>query len=159
MTKPTKWLCAQRWLRSAWASTQSDQSLLCAQWVAKDPSFLHADCEDSDLSLHLAHSHFVGFVMRQLICCGYSLEFWEIWKTITSLSANTTIQLFIWMTIEIQGSLFCLLSPYWHIKHSHPKHSWTFMIIGLSIACKNCIAVYYNTEVLYCDAYWEHIEQ
>ena len=30
MTKPTKWLCAQRRLRSAWASTQSDQSLRCA---------------------------------------------------------------------------------------------------------------------------------
>ena len=27
MTKPTKWLCVQRRLRSAWASTQSDQSL------------------------------------------------------------------------------------------------------------------------------------
>ena len=29
MTKPTKWLCAQRRLRSVWASTQSDQSLCC----------------------------------------------------------------------------------------------------------------------------------
>ena len=48
MTKPTKWLCAQRRLRSAWASAQSDKSSLCAQWVAKDPSFLHADSEDSD---------------------------------------------------------------------------------------------------------------
>ena len=28
--KPTKWLCAQRRLRSAWASAQSDQSLCCA---------------------------------------------------------------------------------------------------------------------------------
>ena len=27
MTKPAKWLCAQRRLRSAWASAQSDQSL------------------------------------------------------------------------------------------------------------------------------------
>ena len=27
MTKPTKWLCAQRRLRSAWASAQSDQAL------------------------------------------------------------------------------------------------------------------------------------
>ena len=27
MTKPIKWLCAQRRLRSAWASAQSDQSL------------------------------------------------------------------------------------------------------------------------------------
>ena len=36
MTKPTKWLCAQRRLRSAWASAQSDQSLRCPHeetWV------------------------------------------------------------------------------------------------------------------------------
>ena len=48
LTKPRKWMCAQWRLRSAWASAQSDQSSLCAQWVAKDPSFLHADSEDSD---------------------------------------------------------------------------------------------------------------
>ena len=30
MTKPTKWLCAKQRLRSAWASTQSDQGLY---WV------------------------------------------------------------------------------------------------------------------------------
>ena len=30
------------------ASAQSDQSLLRAQWVAKDSSFLHADSEDAD---------------------------------------------------------------------------------------------------------------
>ena len=39
-TKPTKWLCAQRKFRS--------ESSLCAQWVAKGPSFLHADSEYSD---------------------------------------------------------------------------------------------------------------
>ena len=43
MTKPTKWVCAQRRLRSVWS-----ESSLCAQWVAKDPSFLHADSDDSD---------------------------------------------------------------------------------------------------------------
>ena len=48
MTKPTKCVCTQRRLTSAWASTQSDQSSLCAQWVAKDPRFLHADSQDSD---------------------------------------------------------------------------------------------------------------
>ena len=48
MTKPTKCLCAKRRLRWAWACAQSDQSLLCAQWVAKDPRFLHADSEDPD---------------------------------------------------------------------------------------------------------------
>ena len=30
MTKPTKWMCAQRRLGSAWASAQFDQSLRCA---------------------------------------------------------------------------------------------------------------------------------
>ena len=30
MTKPTKWVCAQWRLRSAWVSAQSDQSLRCA---------------------------------------------------------------------------------------------------------------------------------
>ena len=30
MRKPTKWLCTQQRLRSAWASAQSDQSLRCA---------------------------------------------------------------------------------------------------------------------------------
>ena len=34
-------MSAQRRLRSAWVSAQSDQSLRCAlKWVAKDPSFL-----------------------------------------------------------------------------------------------------------------------
>ena len=28
--------------------TQSDQSSLCAQWIAKVPMLLHADSEDSD---------------------------------------------------------------------------------------------------------------
>ena len=31
VTKPTKWMCAQQRLRSAWASAQSDQSLRCVQ--------------------------------------------------------------------------------------------------------------------------------
>ena len=76
MTKPTKWLCAQRRLRSALASAQSDQSLseysLCAQWVAKGPRFLHADSEDSDQTGRMPRliwvftwrtCHFVGFIM------------------------------------------------------------------------------------------------
>ena len=42
MTKPTKWhVCP--------AKTQIlSESSLCAQSVAKDPNFLHADSEDSD---------------------------------------------------------------------------------------------------------------
>ena len=67
MTKPTKLLCAQRRL--------SLVTPLCAQWVAKDPGFLHADSEDSDITGQMPRlirvfagrtCHFVGFVMRRL---------------------------------------------------------------------------------------------
>ena len=57
-------------IRQVWS-----ESSLCAQWVAKDQSILHADSEDwsdwadaqADLSLRWTHSHFVGFVMSWLI--------------------------------------------------------------------------------------------
>ena len=39
-------LCTQQRLWSAWASTQSDQFSLYAQWTAKDRRFLHVDSED-----------------------------------------------------------------------------------------------------------------
>ena len=49
VTKPTKSLYAQRRLRSAWASAQSDQSFRCPlNGYLRDPSFLHVDSEDSD---------------------------------------------------------------------------------------------------------------
>ena len=65
MTKPTKWLWAQSDLRPVWS-----ESSLCALWVAKDRSNLHADGEHSDQTgqmpsliwVRWAHSHFVGFI-------------------------------------------------------------------------------------------------
>ena len=74
------------------ASAQSDQSSMCAQWVAKGPRFLHADSEDSDqtgrdwadaqadLSLRWAHSHCVGFVMSRLKCVSDQLALTGIKK-------------------------------------------------------------------------------
>ena len=70
--KPTKWLAP---------SEDSDQpghpeSSLCAQWVTKDPSFLHVDSEDSDPTGQMPRliwvfagctDNFVGFVKRRLI--------------------------------------------------------------------------------------------
>ena len=48
MTKPTKWVYAQRRLRSAWASAQSDQSSLSA-WRKLGSLATHwAHSEDSD---------------------------------------------------------------------------------------------------------------
>ena len=37
MTKPTKWVCAQPKLRSAWASAQTDQSLRCPHEETSGP--------------------------------------------------------------------------------------------------------------------------
>ena len=59
-------MCAQRRLRSAWASAQSDQSSLCALWVAKDPRVLHADSEDSDPTGRMPRLIWV-FAWRRLI--------------------------------------------------------------------------------------------
>ena len=69
-------MCAQRRLRSAWASTQSDQNLRCPYEESLVLSYplsaqqrLWSDWADAqaDLSLRWAHSHFVGFVMSRLI--------------------------------------------------------------------------------------------
>ena len=76
MTKPTKWHVRPAktqislGIRPVWS-----ESSLCAPWVAKDPSFLHADSEDSDQTGRMPRliwvfagrtCHFVGFVMRRL---------------------------------------------------------------------------------------------
>ena len=72
------------------------ESSLCTQWVAKDPSFLHADSEDSDQSGQMPRliwvfagwtGHFVGFVMlwlnyvanlnlRAFLLCRNRFRFW-----------------------------------------------------------------------------------
>ena len=55
---------------------QFNESSLCAQWVAKDPKFLHADREDSDQTGRMPRlirvfagrtGHFVCFVVLRLI--------------------------------------------------------------------------------------------
>ena len=69
---PTKTQISQG-IRPVWS-----ESSLWAQWVAKDPSCLHADSEDSDQTGRMPRSiwiftertcHFVSFVMRWLILC------------------------------------------------------------------------------------------
>ena len=82
MTKPTKWHVRPAktqislGVRPVWS-----ESLLCAQWVAKDPSFLNADSEDwsdwakakADLSLHWAHMPFC-WICHALVL--KSVNFW-----------------------------------------------------------------------------------
>ena len=70
-------LCAQRRLRPAWASAQSDQSSLCAQWEVKDPRFLHAESEDSDPTGHPLIWVFAGrtrIILLVLSCCCWNVN-------------------------------------------------------------------------------------
>ena len=75
MTKPTKWLCTHRRLRSAWAFMQTDQSSLCAEWVVKDPSFLHAYSKDSNQTGQMPRLIWVFFgstcIFLVLSCSGH----------------------------------------------------------------------------------------
>ena len=68
-------MCAQRRLRSAWASEKSDQSLRCALngklktqafFMRTAKSLITLANAQADLSLRWAHSHFVGFETRRL---------------------------------------------------------------------------------------------
>ena len=81
MTEPTNWLVCpvksriSQGIRPIWSG-----SSLCTQWVVVDPRFLHAYSEDSDQTGWIPRliwvfagctSHFVGFVMLQLIYVNY----------------------------------------------------------------------------------------
>ena len=78
-TKPTKWLCPHRRLRSAWASAQSDHSIRCPREETLGPKLsitcaqrrLRSDWADAqaDLSFRWAHTHFVGSVVSRLKFC------------------------------------------------------------------------------------------
>ena len=75
--KPTKWHVRPAktqislGIRPAWP-----ESSLCAQWVAKDPSFLNEDSENSGHQSSAGRTcHFVGFVMRRLILLSIWLWF------------------------------------------------------------------------------------
>ena len=69
-------LCPEKTQMSLGIHPVWSESSLCAQWVAKDPSFLHVDSKDFDqigrmpqlISVFAVRTcHFVGFVMRRLI--------------------------------------------------------------------------------------------
>ena len=93
------------------------ESSLCAQWVVKDPSFLHADSEDSDQTGRMPRLIwvFVGrtatlviFLMRRLrmfnVCHYHSL--WMCWVQIKSLSLQLTGPSWIRSSPVKQGSKF-----------------------------------------------------
>ena len=82
MIKPTKWVCAQRRLRSAWAFATSDESSLCVQWKTKDPRLFHAD-SDSDQTGPMPRLIWVfagrTVILLVLSCRSSDVLHWSFW--------------------------------------------------------------------------------
>ena len=70
MTKPAKWHLRPDWSESSLSAWKFGS--LAPHWEHNEDWSDLADAQ-ADLSLHWAHSHFVGFVMRPLILA-YSIE-------------------------------------------------------------------------------------
>ena len=74
MTKPTKWVCAQRRPRSAWTSAQSDQSSLSAWRNLRSLATHWAHNEDSDQTVWMPRLIWVfagrTVTLWVLSCCG-----------------------------------------------------------------------------------------
>ena len=105
------------------------ESLLCAQWVVKDPSFLHADSEDwsdwayaqADLSLRWAHNHIVGFVMKWLILLAHlsrRLTRWAysipmVCRPSVSVVVHTFKLEYLWSQLANLDQILCVASLGW----------------------------------------------
>ena len=126
MTKPTKWMCAQRRLWSAWAGPS-----LCTHWVAKDPSFLDADSEGSDQTGQMPRliwvfagrtGHSVGFVMRQLVYVISDLQCTP--HFIDPVSSCNKVTLNCIYICKCPALMFLIMSP-----PPLPKWEWDIMFL------------------------------
>ena len=166
MTKPTKWHVhpmknqISLGIQPAWS-----ESSLCAQWVAKNPSFLHADSEDSDQTgqmprliwvskdsdqtgrmprliwVFTGHTcHFVGFVMRWLISCSFVL--FQSCQRCCGLCCSGLPSHSIWSMSEVsQSGWYFLLSPSWLL-----PYCWLWKDCLLSSTPFDCTGMM----ILYC---------
>ena len=109
MTKPTKWLCVQRRLRSVLIRVFAVR--MKKAWVLSYPLSaqrrLWSDWADAqaDLSLRWAHTHFVGFVMSRLNLCSHRILFmsYNIFLTMRKNSQNS--RLFYTVSSKFQGNI------------------------------------------------------
>ena len=97
MTKPTKWpVRPAKTQISLGIHPVWSESSLCAQWIAKDPKFLHADSEDSDQTGLMPRLIWV-FAGAQSFCwfCHEAAQMYKICKwagTYRNLSYRQTVK-------------------------------------------------------------------
>ena len=105
MTKPTEWhVCQAKTPISLGFHPVWSESSLYTQWVAKDPSFLHADSEDwsdwadtqADLSLRWVHVLFCWFCHEaaQIVLIENTEKFIMIgiWNLVTESQCENTLR-------------------------------------------------------------------
>ena len=89
-------------IRPVWS-----ESSLCAQWVAKDPMFLHADSEDSDLTGQMprliwvfagrtAHLLVLSWGSSNVQLASRRLTSWLMWKWYLSVQSHQSICCSLW---------------------------------------------------------------
>ena len=123
-TKSTKWHVRpvktqiSLSIRPVWS-----ESLLCAQWIAKDPMFPHADSEDSNQTGWIPRliwvfagrtCHFVGFVVLRLICT-QKLVCWAIYNLISTLFTEASFEHVNGRLINTKTVIILLvMQTFWH---------------------------------------------
>ena len=130
VTKPTKWhVYPAKTQISLGECPVWSESSLCTQYVVKGPMLLHANSEDwsdlvdaqADPSLRWAHSHFIGFVKRQLQLFlnrpppevnSASLPPWFIYK-VTTLVYKLTHRGYLLRKSELLGDYTIQGVPEW----------------------------------------------
>ena len=146
-TTTTKWVCAQRRLRSSWGSAQSDQSLRCALI-----GWLRAQCFFIRTAKTLI-SHIFGFVMSRLRCLDslpinqlfiftihFSFFFFFVEDTIMlGLSSivyeSKLITMNIWTDLQLPNVFQHLSSLVWLMQNPLPRKRFAFYRISLNIGC------------------------
>ena len=119
MTKPTKWVCAQRRLRSAWASAQSDQSLHCPHEEKTGSLATHwAPSEDSDQAGRMPKLIWVftgrTAILLVLSCRGLFYYLYTMsWHRETAIS----------------GLVYCKIRWQYSLKHAKNRMFWRVFTI------------------------------
>ena len=153
MTKQTKWIAHPPSKdRPAWASTQSDQSLLSARWKLSPLAAQWVYSEDSDQTGRMPMliwiyagrtGQFIGFVMLQLISWSISMKvMWLGW------GSNSRPKTHCWLYYWAQNEIFSRPS----VRTNKVHYFKTWILMASSVICR--VLKYKNTNL---QAFWNLI--
>ena len=144
VTKPTKWHVCPAKTQISLGICQSDQSSLCAQWVAKDPSFLNVGSEDSDQTRQMPRLIwvFAGCTVILLVLCVYCSSYPWRKNSLTWTVGRKWHQYRLYVTMpKIQPSSFSTTMSKFRASPSHRFDSLFLMATAWlsGIFLPNCV--------------------